>query len=133
AESGTFDDAIRVVLEAVLVSPQFLFRGDVQPGPDNAQAIHPVDDYALASRLSYFLWSSMPDEDLIAPAARGTLRRDLNVQVKRMLKDPKAHALVENFAGQWLQLSNVKLAAPDRKEFPAFDESLRAAMQKETE
>ena len=133
AESGTFDDAIRVVLEAVMVSPQFLFRGDVQPGPDNAQAIHPVDDYALASRLSYFLWSSMPDEDLIAPAARGTLRRSLNVQVKRMLKDPKAHALVENFAGQWLQLSNVKLAAPDRKEFPAFDESLRAAMQKETE
>jgi len=128
-----FDQTIKLVLEAVLISPQFLFRGDIQPEPDNAKAIHAVDDYALASRLSYFLWSSMPDEELFALAARRSLRRNLEGQVKRMLKSEKSHAVVENFAGQWLQLRNLKLVAPDKKQFPAFDEKLRTAMEKETE
>jgi hypothetical protein len=92
-----------------------------------------VDEYALASRLSYFLWSSMPDEQLFDLAAHGKLRRNLDAQVTRMLKDPKSSAFVENFAGQWLQLRNLKLVAPDTKQFPAFDDSLRVAMQKETE
>lgn len=133
AGGADFSDNLRLVLEAVLVSPQFLFRGEAQPEPNNAQAVRPLDEYALASRLSYFLWSSMPDEELFTQAAHQTLRRNLEVQVKRMLKDARTHALAENFAGQWLQLRNLKLASPNSKHFPAFDEGLRAAMQKETE
>jgi hypothetical protein len=133
SEGETFEHSLKPALEAVLVSPHFLFRGELQSQPDNPAFICPVDEYALASRLSYFLWSSMPDEELFAQAARRTLRRNLETQVKRMLTDPKAGALVQNFAGQWLQLRNLKLADPDRKQFPDFDEALRAAMQKETE
>jgi len=133
AQGESFDDAIKMTLEAILVSPQFLFRGDIQPEPNNEKAVRPVDDYALASRLSYFLWSSMPDGELFNQAAHRTLRRNLEAQVRRMLKDPKAHALVENFAGQWLQLRNLKLVSPDTKRFPAFDDGLRTSMQKETE
>jgi hypothetical protein len=132
-QTESFDHATKLVLEAVLISPQFLFRGDVQPDPNNEKAIHPVDDYALASRLSYFLWSSMPDEELFQLAARRSLRRNLEAQVKRMLKSEKSHAVVENFAGQWLQLRNLKLVSPDRKKFPAFNDKLRADMEKETE
>src|SRR5207245_4548012 len=107
-------------------------RGDVQIEPNNPKAIHPVDEYALASRLSYFLWSSMPDEELFAQAARRSLRRNLESEITRMLKEPKARALVENFAGQWLQLRNLKLVAPAQKQFPLLDERLRVAMEKET-
>ena len=133
ADGESFEGSVKLALEAVLVSPQFLFRGELQPEPDNPARTTPVDEYALASRLSYFLWSSMPDEELFALAGRGALRRNLEKQVKRMLKDPKADAFVENFTGQWLQLRNLKLAAPDSKQFPPFDEALRASMQKETE
>ena len=133
ARGDSFDTAIKLVVEAVLVSPQFLFRGDVQTEPNNPKAIHPVDEYALASRLSYFLWSSMPDEKLFAQAARRSLRRNLESEITRMLKEPKARALVENFAGQWLQLRNLKLVSPAQKKFPLFDESLRAAMEQETD
>ena len=128
-----FESAIKLALEAVLVSPHFLFRGDWQSKPGNASVIHPVDDFALASRLSYFLWSTMPDEELLAQAERGTLRKNLDAQVRRMLHDPKARALTDNFAGQWLQLRNLAAVAPDPKVFPAFDESLRQAMTMETE
>jgi hypothetical protein len=128
-----FPNAIRTSLEAVLISPHFLFRGELQPEPNNPKLMRPVDEYALASRLSYFLWSSMPDDQLFDFANRGILRRNLDAQIKRMLKDPKSSAFVENFAGQWLQLRNLKLVAPDTKQFPIFDDSLRAAMQKETE
>ncbi len=76
-DGGSFDSGIKLALQAVLVSPNFLFRGELQPEPDNPQSVHPVDDYALASRLSYFLWSSMPDEELFALAARGKLRENL--------------------------------------------------------
>ena len=116
----------------MLVSPHFLFRGEIQPEPNNPTAIHPVNEFALASRLSYFLWSSLPDEELFALAGKGRLRAQLDTQVKRMLLDPKSEALVENFAGQWLQLRNLKLLAPDAKLFPTFDDNLRNAMVRET-
>jgi len=133
AGGADFDDCLKLVLEAVLVSPHFLFRGEYQSEPDNTKAVRRLDEYALASRLSYFLWSSMPDEELFAQAAHRTLRRHLEAEVKRMLKDDRSQALVANFAGQWLQLRNLKLMSPDRKGFPSFNQTLRAAMQKETE
>jgi hypothetical protein len=132
-QNESFERALQLSLQAILVSPHFLFRGELQPEPDNPGAVHPIDEYALASRLSYFLWSSMPDETLFADAARKTLRKNLDRQVKRMLKDPKSRALLDNFAGQWLQLRNVKLVAPDANTFAAFDENLRLAMLTETE
>ena len=132
-EGENFETGIKLALEAVLVSPPFLFRGELQPDPNNPSSVYPIDEYALASRLSYFLWSTMPDDELFAEAERGTLRKNLEKQVRRMLRDPKAHALVENFAGQWLQLRSLKVVAPDLELFPEFDEELRAAMQRETE
>ncbi len=129
----TFEGSVQQALKAVLVSPHFLFRGELQPEPDNPKAVHPVNEYSLASRLSYFLWSSMPDEELFALAERGQLRKNLEAQVRRMLKDPRSRALVENFAGQWLQLRNLSIVQPDKKLFPAYDAKLRAAMQRETE
>ena len=128
-----FQTSIKLALEAVLVSPQFLFRGELQPDPNNPKSVHAVDEFALATRLSYFLWSSMPDEELFAQAQLGTLRKNLDAQVKRMLKDPKSHALVENFAGQWLQIRNLSQASPAREKYPKFDDQLREAMQRETE
>jgi hypothetical protein len=133
ADGGSFENSIKVTLQAVLVSPHFLFRGELQPEPGNPKRIQPIDEFALASRLSYYLWSSMPDDELFRQAERGTLRRNLEAQVKRMLRDPKAGALVENFAGQWLQLRNLDLVLPDAKQFPDFDEDLRRAMRQETE
>src|SRR5437762_1620127 len=129
----SFEKSVQVALEAALVSPYFLFRGELQPEPNNPGAVHPVDEFALASRLSYFLWSSMPDDELFGLAGRKALRKNLEAQVRRMLEDRKARALVDNFAGQWLQIRNLKLAAPDNKLFPEFDDALRAAMAKETE
>ncbi|HEY2951940.1 MAG TPA: DUF1592 domain-containing protein, partial [Verrucomicrobiae bacterium] len=132
-EEKSFERGIQIALQGVLVSPHFLFRGELQPEPNNPARTHPINEFALASRLSYFLWSSMPDEELFAQAERGTLRRNLEAQVKRMLKDTKVRALVDNFAGQWLQTRNLKSVQPDKTEFPDFDEPLRAAMQKETD
>jgi mono/diheme cytochrome c family protein len=129
----SFEGSVKVALEAVLVSPYFLFRGELQPDPDNPTIIHPVDEFALASRLSYFLWSSMPDDELFAFAERKALRKNLEQQVGRMLKDTKSQSFVQNFAGQWLQIRNLKLAAPDKRTFPDFDDNLRADMAKETE
>jgi Protein of unknown function (DUF1592)/Protein of unknown function (DUF1588)/Protein of unknown function (DUF1585)/Protein of unknown function (DUF1595)/Protein of unknown function (DUF1587)/Planctomycete cytochrome C len=133
ADGGSFDAGIRLALQAVLVSPNFLFRGELRAEPDNPKAVRPVGDYALATRLSYFLWSDMPDEELFALAAKGKLRANLEPQVTRMLKDLKSHALVENFADQWLQIRALAAATPDPKTFPQFDEGLRNAMQAETE
>jgi Protein of unknown function (DUF1592)/Protein of unknown function (DUF1588)/Protein of unknown function (DUF1587)/Protein of unknown function (DUF1595)/Protein of unknown function (DUF1585)/Ca-dependent carbohydrate-binding module xylan-binding/Planctomycete cytochrome C len=159
-QGDPFEKGIQLALEAVLVSPHFLFRveldgnaaggdgvaGGVADGkaePPNSTgrasqtggAVRPLNDYQLASRLSYFLWSSMPDDELFALAAAGTLGKDGNIeaQTKRLLADPKSRALVDNFASQWLQIRNLSLAAPNRQQFPDFDESLRRAMQKETE
>jgi hypothetical protein len=129
-----FETGIQLALQAVLISPHFLFRVELDRQP-RGDAVHPIGDYELATRLSYFLWSSMPDDELFRLAGQGTLRRPevLDGQVRRMLHDPKARALVENFAGQWLQLRNLKSATPDPGLFPSFDELLRTAMLRETE
>jgi hypothetical protein len=133
SEGENFESGMKLAMQAVLVSPHFLFRGELQPDPDNSKAIHPIDEFALASRLSYFLWSSMPDDELFHLAERGKLRKNLESQVRRMLRDEKASAFVENFSGQWLQIRNLDLVAPDSGEFPEFDDALRNAMRKETE
>lgn len=130
------DAGIRTAMQAVLVSPHFLFRVELDPKPkEDDGKPHPISDWELASRLSYFLWSSMPDDTLFRLAKEGQLRKPevLEAQVRRMLKDARARALVDNFAGQWLQLRNLKAFAPDTARFPSFDEGLRADMLKETE
>jgi hypothetical protein len=130
-----FEEAIGVALQAILVSPDFLFRIEKDEPPAAVDGARPIGQYALASRLSYFLWSSMPDEELLRCADRHTLRQPevLTAQVQRMLKDPKAHALVDNFAGQWLELRRLESVAPDREKFPQFDDYLRMSMHLETE
>ena len=134
SQGDGFDKGIELALEAMLTSPHFLFRVERDPRPNGKGEISLlISNFELASRLSYFLWSTMPDEELLKQAKDGTLRKNLEAQVKRMMRDPRAHALVENFAGQWLQLRNLKNASPDPARYPAFDELLRAAMQKETE
>jgi mono/diheme cytochrome c family protein len=133
AEGDPFDKSICFVLQAVLVSPHFLFRVESDSLAKEVNGIETVSEYALASRLSYFLWSSMPDDTLFDLAAKGQLRSQLDPQVRRMLNDPKSNALIENFAGQWLQLRMLHSASPDAKRFPDWDESLREAMIKETE
>lgn len=124
---------LRLALQAVLVSPHFLFRVELDRNAEGAS--HFVDDFELASRLSYFLWSTMPDDALFEAAKSGYLSSPggLEEQVRRMVKDPRSKALTENFAGQWLQLRNLKTSAPDKALFPDFDEPLRAAMKRETE
>jgi hypothetical protein len=133
SDGRPFDQSIDLALQAVLVSPAFLFRMELEPQPGEAGGVHTLNEYELASRLSYFLWSSMPDDELFALAGDGKLRANLDAQVRRMLKDPKSSALVENFAGQWLQLRSMQNVTPDTKRFPDFDEPLRDAMTKETE
>ena len=136
-QGSNFDEAIGAGLQAILVSPDFLFRieqnePNKKPGESD---VRPISQFALASRLSYFLWSSMPDEELMRAAESGSLRKPavLSAQVKRMLQDPKARALVENFAGQWLELRRLESVAPDREKFPEFDDYLRMSMRQETE
>jgi hypothetical protein len=128
-----FEQSIRLALSAVLVSPHFLFRVELDPPDARAGATYLISEYELASRLSYFLWSSMPDAELFDLAARGRLRKELPAQVRRMLQDPRSAAFVQNFAGQWLTLRNLATVAPDHKLFPTFDEALRSAMYRETE
>jgi Protein of unknown function (DUF1592)/Protein of unknown function (DUF1588)/Protein of unknown function (DUF1587)/Protein of unknown function (DUF1585)/Protein of unknown function (DUF1595)/Planctomycete cytochrome C len=134
-QGDSFEEGIATALEAVLVSPNFLYRIERdRPAPAGSSSV-PVSPYELASRLSYFLWSSMPDEELLRLARQGSLEQPavLDAQVSRMLRDPKASALVENFAGQWLQFKNIDVVRPDLERFPEFDESLRQAMRHETE
>ena len=128
-----FESGVKVALKATLVSPHFLFRGEIQPEPGNPKSVHSLNDYAIASRLSYFLWSSMPDAELFREAADKTLKRNLDRQVRRMLQDPKSRALVDNFAGQWLQIRNLAVVQPDPTEFPSFNSELRADLRQETE
>lgn len=127
-----FEMGIKAACTAVLVSPHFLFRGELQPEPDNPRSIHPVNEHALASRLSYFLWSTMPDDELTRLANEGRLRKNLEAQVRRMLRDPRADSLVDNFASQWLNLRLLEVVSPDKEKFPGFDEDLRRAMGEET-
>jgi hypothetical protein len=133
ADSESFEVSIGATLQAVLASPNFIYRYERDPGADDAGGVRTLDEYELASRLSYFLWSSMPDDELFALAAKGQLRANLDAQVKRMLADPKSQALVDNFAGQWLKLRMMNTVAPDTKTFPDFDEALRQAMITETQ
>ena len=125
----SFEQAMRVGLKAVLVSPHFLFLRE-KTGTENRT----LDDFALASRLSYFLWSSMPDEELFQLAEKGTLRQKdtLREQVERMLKDPKSKAFTENFAGQWLSLRAIDSTMPERMLYPEYDDILKVSMVKET-
>jgi len=134
-DGDTFGGAIGLAVQAVLVSPHFLFRIEQDPDLAKAERVRTLDDFELATRLSYFLWSTMPDEELFTLARLHRLRQGdtLEQQVRRMLADPKAQALVENFAGQWLQLRSLKTATPDKQTYPEFDEALRDAMQQETE
>ena len=130
-----FDAGVELALARMLVSPAFLFR--VEDDPPNAApgTPYPVGDWALASRLSFFLWSSIPDDRLLDLAERGQLSEPavLDAEVRRMLADDKAAALVTNFAGQWLYLRNVSAMLPDRRLFPDFDDNLRRAFRQETE
>ncbi|AWM35663.1 hypothetical protein GobsT_66530 [Gemmata obscuriglobus] len=128
-----FHVALKLPMKAVLVSPHFLYR--IEDDPKNANDVRTLNDFEFATRLSYFLWSSMPDEELFRLAAKGELRKPatLEAQVKRMLTDPKAKALSENFAGQWLQLRNLKTLSPDKGFFPGWDDQLRNAMVGEVE
>ncbi len=128
-----FDKSVAAALQAVLLNTNFLFRVEQDPQPGEAGNVHTLNEYELASRLSYFLWSSMPDDELFELAAKGQLRANLDAQLARMLKDPKAGALTENFAGQWLQLRQVEDVAPDQKAVPDFDPELKTAMLKETQ
>ena len=156
-EGDTFDEGIRLALQAILASPNFLFRIEANPrpraeirtatgnvvarmqtsrGPAAAPRVqeYPVSDVELASRLSYFLWASMPDAELMRVAKSGTLRQPavLEAQVRRMIADPKGYNLVENWAAQWLQLRNLGRTKPDPKRFPTVDDELLDAMRKET-
>jgi mono/diheme cytochrome c family protein len=128
-----FEQSMRLGVEAILVSPQFLYRLEHDPKGDPG-AVHPIGDYELASRLSYFLWSSMPDPQLLQLAAEKRLTEPavLHAQERRMLLDPKAAALIDNFAGQWLELRNLDSIHPDPVQFPEFDNQLRQAMYTET-
>jgi len=130
-----FDLGIQRALERVLVSPQFLFRIEQDPSGAAPGSIHRVADFELASRLSFFLWSSMPDDELLDAAAAGTLRKPdvLRRQVTRMLADPRSRSLVTNFAAQWLFLRDVESKEPDVYLFRDFDEGVRAAFVRETE
>jgi len=136
-DGRSFEEALRIGLKAVLTSPEFLFLDErlaAEPETDgNGKRL--IDDFALASRLSYFLWSSMPDETLLTLAADGKLSEPaaLRAQVERMLKDERAAAFTKNFTGQWLDLRDIDFTEPDGKLYPEFDDLLRASMLQETQ
>jgi mono/diheme cytochrome c family protein len=134
-DAGSFDGGIDLALRRVLASPKFIFRTERDPHDAAPGSTYTVSDFELASRLSFFLWSSIPDDELLDVAARGALRKPaiLERQVRRMLADRKAQSLVDNFVGQWLQLRNLKAKQPNSHEFPDFDDNLRQALQTETE
>jgi mono/diheme cytochrome c family protein len=133
-EKGTFDTGIQLALRRILASPTFVFRVEEDEGYKPGTP-HRVSDLELASRLSFFLWSSIPDETLLDLASRGQLSQPavLEREVRRMLADERSDALVSNFTGQWLQVRNLKTIAPNHDEFPDFDDTLREAFQREAE
>lgn len=130
-----FDGAVQMAIERLLVDPDFLFRVERDPGGVAPGTPYRISDLELASRLSFFLWSSVPDEELINLAERGRLKDNaiFEQQVRRMLADPRSKMLVENFAAQWLYLRNVRMAKPDSFQFPEWDDNLRDALAQETE
>ena len=135
SDGGSFEHGIELALNGLLVSPRFLYRAPALPEGGNANDIYELSDIDLASRLSFFLWSSIPDEELLLLATEGNLKKPeiLSSQIARMLADPKGKALVDNFGGQWLHLRNVRDWAPDPERYDYFDNSLRYAFQQETE
>ena len=135
AENGGFEAGVRLALQKILVSPEFLFRAELDPPNAAPGTVYRVSDVELASRLSFFLWSSIPDDELLAIAEKGQLHDPsvLKAQVKRMMADPRSEALIKNFVGQWLFLRNVSRISPDTTTFMTFDENLRRSMAKETE
>ena len=132
-QDGTFDTGIQRALTRLLTSTEFVFR--IEQDPAGAPAVHPVSDVELASRLSFFLWSSIPDDELLEAARQGRLHQPavLAQQTRRMLADPRAEAVVTNFASQWLYLRNLRNVAPFVDEFPDFDDDLRQSFRRETE
>ena len=134
-QASDFETGIQEALTRLLVSPQFLFRIESEPQDLQADALYEISDVELASRLSFFLWSSIPDDELLDLAERGALRESgvLARQIDRMLTDPRAFALAKNFGGQWLFIRNLKAVDPDASAYPEFDDNLRFAFQRETE
>jgi hypothetical protein len=134
-QGGDFERGIQMAVRRVLADPLFVFRFERDSESLKAGTAHRVTDIELASRLSFFLWSSIPDEELLTAAEQGKLKDPavLQLQVKRMLKDPKSQALISNFSGQWLFLRELRNRQPDLLLFPDFDDNLRQAFQKETE
>ncbi len=132
---GGFEAGIELALRRLLVSPEFLFRTEADPTDIQPDTNYPISDLELASRLSFFVWSSIPDDELLDLAVAGTLRDPdvLEQQVRRMLSDPRASAIVDNFVGQWLLLRNVAALRPDPYKDPDFDEGLRRSLRRETE
>ncbi|MEO6004329.1 MAG: DUF1592 domain-containing protein [Opitutus sp.] len=135
ADGGTFDAGIENAISAILVSPRFLIRVEHDPADAAPGTVYRISDLELASRLSFFLWSSLPDDMLLDAAVRGDLRSPklLEQQVRRMLADPRSRSLVTNFASQWLQLRKLDAITPDLRLFPNFDDNLRQSFREETE
>ena len=132
ADGAKWAAAIQEAIKVILCSPKFLFRLELDDRPQSPTP-YPIDEFQLASRLSYFLWSSMPDDELFELAAQNQLTANLEAEVKRMLADPKATELARDFGTQWLQIQRLTTVAPDQERFPNFGRRLRAAMLKETE
>jgi hypothetical protein len=132
AGGDKWEAGMQLAMQAALCSPKFLFRVETDHAPASPE-IKPLDEFPLASRLSYFLWSSMPDDTLLDLAEKKQLSANLDQQVRRMLVDPRASALVQNFAMQWLQIKRIEFISPDGQLFPTFNDKLRAAMLQETE
>ena len=134
-EGGTFDAGIEGALQRVLADPEFIYRGEREPAAPSTGGSYRISDLALASRLSFFLWSSIPDDELIDVAAKGRLSDPavLEAQVRRMLADLRSEALISNFTGQWLNVRSLKASEPAVNLFPDFDDNLRNAFQREVE
>jgi len=134
-EQAGFEDGIEKALRAVLMSPRFLFRIEQDPAGIAPRTPYTLSDLDLASRLSFFLWSSIPDDELLETAIHGNLKQPsvLEKEIRRMLADPRSETLVNNFAEQWLYLRNLASASPDARLFPDFDDNLRQAFRRETE
>jgi hypothetical protein len=135
AKNGGFESGVKLALRRLLVSPAFIFRKELDPPNTTPGSVHRISDTELASRLSFFLWSSIPDDELLSVAGSQRLSEPsvLGQQVQRMLADPRSKALVQNFSGQWLFLRNIARIQPDPASFPNFDENLRLALAQETE
>ena len=132
-QEADFDHGIQSALEALLVSPEFLFR--IERDPKTSASVYRLSDFELASRLSFFLWSSIPDDELLALAEQGKLSNAtvLQQQVNRLLADPRSEAFVKNFGGQWLHLRNLETSKPDPDVYPSYDDNLKLAFERETE